>query len=51
MDLTYLKEEGYNLTLLGIFLHMKLCYEVGDFGTNSAFVDYISLTCLIDLSL
>lgn len=30
---------------------VKLCYEVGDFGTNSAFVDYISLTCLIDLSL
>lgn len=30
---------------------LKLCYEIGDFGTNSTFVDYISSTCLIDLSL
>lgn len=29
---------------------LKLCYEIGDFGTDSAFVDYISSTCLIDLS-
>ena len=34
-----------------VLSRLKLCYEVGDFGTNSAFVDYISLTCLIDLSL
>lgn len=34
-----------------VLSRLKLCYEIGDFGTNSAFVDYISLTCLIDLSL
>lgn len=34
-----------------VLSRLKLCYEVGDFGTDSAFVDYISLTCLIDLSL
>lgn len=29
---------------------LKLCYEIGDFGTDSAFVDYISSQYLVDLS-
>ena len=29
---------------------LKLCYEIGDFGTDSAFVDYISSQFLVDLS-
>lgn len=30
---------------------LKLCYEVGDFGTDTAFVDYISSQYLVDLSM
>lgn len=29
---------------------LKLCYEVGDFGTDSAFVDYINSQFLVDLT-
>lgn len=29
---------------------LKLCYEIGDFGMDSAFVDYISSQYLVDLS-
>lgn len=29
---------------------LKLCYEIGDFGTDSTFVDYISSQYLVDLS-
>ena len=29
---------------------LKLCYEIGDLGTDSAFVDYISSQYLVDLS-
>lgn len=29
---------------------LKLCYEIGDFGTDSAFGDYISSQFLVDLS-
>lgn len=29
---------------------LKLCYEIGDFGTDSDFVDYISSQYLVDLS-
>lgn len=29
---------------------LQLCYELGDFGTDSAFVDYISSQYLVDLS-
>lgn len=29
---------------------LKLCYEVGDLGTDTAFVDYISSQFLVDLS-
>ena len=29
---------------------LKLCYEIGDFGTDSAFVDYISSQYVVDLS-
>lgn len=33
-----------------VLSRLKLCYEVGDFGTDSAFVDYISSQFLVDLS-
>ena len=33
-----------------VLSRLKLCYEIGDFGTDSAFVDYISSQYLVDLS-
>lgn len=33
-----------------VLSRLKLCYEIGDFGTDSAFVDYISSQFLVDLS-
>lgn len=30
---------------------LKLCYEIGDFGTDSGFVDYISSQFIVDLSM
>ena len=33
-----------------VLSRLKLCYEIGDFGTNSAFVDYISSQYVVDLS-
>lgn len=33
-----------------VLSRLKLCYEIGDFGTSSAFVDYISSQFLVDLS-
>lgn len=32
-----------------VLSRLKLCYEIGDFGTDSAFVDYISSQFLVDL--
>ena len=34
-----------------VLSRLQLCYEVGDFGTDSAFVDYISSQFLVDLSM
>lgn len=33
-----------------VLSRLKLCYEIGDFGTDSAFVDYISSQYVVDLS-
>lgn len=33
-----------------VLSRLKLCYEIGDFGTDSTFVDYISSQYLVDLS-
>lgn len=33
-----------------VLSRLKLCYEIGDFGTDRTFVDYISSQYLVDLS-
>ena len=33
-----------------VLSRLKLCYEVGDIGMDTAFVDYLSSQFLVDLS-